>query len=79
MLALFYVTPTNIYQLKGNNRIFRKRCEICSNLTIRHQNDVNDVTLRILLLTLNIFPVFFGVYIVDFERVNVCRVNLVRR
>ena len=38
----------------------RKRCEICSNLTIKtHQNDVIDIVLVSLLLTLNIFHNFF--------------------
>ena len=40
----------------------RKRCEICSKLTIKtpeHQNDVIDVVLVFLLLTLNIFRTFF--------------------
>ena len=33
--------------------------------------NVNDVALVFLLLTLNIFYTFSSVYIVDFERVNV--------
>ena len=46
------------------------RCEICLKLTIKHQNDVNDV-LVFLLLTLNIFHNFSNVSIVDFELENV--------
>ena len=32
----------NIYLIKVNNRNLRRRCEICSKLTIKHQNDVNE-------------------------------------
>ena len=49
----------NIYLFKFNNRNTRKRCEICSKLTIKIPNDVNDVVLVFLLLTLNIFRTFF--------------------
>ena len=42
-----------------NKRNTRKRCEICSNLTIKHLNDVNDTALVFLLLTLKIFHTFF--------------------
>ena len=45
--------PANIYLFKVNNRKARKRCEICPKLT----NDVNDVVLVFLLLTLNIFHI----------------------
>ena len=31
------IFPANIYLLKGNNRNTRKRCEICSKLTIKTQ------------------------------------------
>ena len=48
----------NIYSFKFNNRSIRKRCEICSKLTIKHQNNVNDAVLVFLLLTLNIFHTF---------------------
>ena len=38
----------------------------------RHQNDVSDIVLVSLLLTLNIFHTFFSVFFcVDFEQVNV--------
>ena len=41
-----------------------KRCEICSKLPIKHQDDVNDVVLVFLLLTLNIFHIL---YLVDIK------------
>ena len=44
----------------------------------RHENDVNDIVLVFLLLTLNIFHSFFSASIVDFEQVNVCWVNMER-
>ena len=51
--------PANIYLFKLNNRNTRKRCEICSKLTIKTPDDVIDVVLVFLLLTLNIFHTFF--------------------
>ena len=56
---LYKMYPTNIYLFKFNNRSTIKRCEICSKLTINHQNDVRDVLLVFFLLTLNIFHTFF--------------------
>ena len=44
-------SPVNIYLFKVNNRNTRKRCEICSNLTIKTPVDVIDVVLVFLLLT----------------------------
>ena len=60
------------------NRLAQSRalCEICSKLKKRHLNDVNDVVLVSLLLTLNrllhysILLHYSGVFIVDFEDVN---------
>ena len=52
--------PANIYIFKVNNRNPRKRCEICSKLTLKHQNDVSDVLLFLLLILLTI---------VDFDQV----------
>ena len=37
----------------------RKRLEVCSQLTEKHQTDVNDVVLVFFLLTLNAFHTFF--------------------
>ena len=48
----------------------KKKCEICSELTIR-KPDINDLILVFLFLTQNIFHTFFSVFIVDFEQVNV--------
>ena len=47
--------PVNTYLFKVRNRITRKRFETCSKLTIKDPNDVNDVALVFLSLTLNIF------------------------
>ena len=54
--------PTNIYLFKINNRNTRKWYKTYSNLTIRYPNDINDVVLVSLLLTLNIFHNFFYCY-----------------
>ena len=51
--------PANIHLFYVNNRNFRKMYEICSKLTKKHQDDVNDVFLVFLLLTLSIFYNFF--------------------
>ena len=55
--------PANIHFFKVNNRRTRKRCEICSKLTLKHQNDVSDVVQLFLLLIM--------LTIVDFDQVNV--------
>ena len=51
--------PVSIYLLKVNNRNTTKGCETYSKLTQKRQNDVNDIVLVFLLLTLNIFHTFF--------------------
>ena len=51
-------TQQNIYLIKFNNRNTRKRLEICSKLTIKTPEDVIDVVLVSLLLTLNLFYTF---------------------
>ena len=38
-------TPVNIYLFKVNNRNNRKRCDICSNLTLKHQNVFSSVSI----------------------------------
>ena len=53
--------PVNIYLFKINNRNTRKRCEICSKLTIKPKRRQ----------TLNIFHTFSSVSIDDFEKANV--------
>ena len=51
--------PANIYFLSVNNKN-RKRWKICSKLTIKKlQKDVIDFILVFLLITLNIFHIFF--------------------
>ena len=51
----------NICLLEVNNKNARKRYEVCLKLTIKDQNDVNDVVL--------VSEVFS---IADFEQVNTC-------
>ena len=61
------LNTTNIYLFKVNNKSFRKKCEICSSLTIktpeRRRSGVFIVNLEhislFLLLTLNIFHTIF--------------------
>ena len=69
-----FMYPENIYLFKVHNRNSRKRCEICSKVTMepkRHQCRHSSV----LLLTLNIFHTLFSVSIAGFEQLNVFLVN----
>ena len=61
---------TGNYTFQVNSRNTWTRCEIFSKLTKRHQNNVNNVVLASLLLTLNIFHTCSSVSIVNFEQVN---------
>ena len=51
----FIHIPGNVYLFKVNNRNTTNKCEKCSKLTIKYQNNVIDVVLVFLLLTLNNF------------------------
>ena len=59
--------PGNIYLYKGNNRNTRKRCEICSKLIIK--------TSGVFIINFEQLTPFSSVSIVDFEQINVSRVN----
>ena len=75
--------PANIYMFKVNNRNTKKKCGICSELTIKTpeqhhyvQNNITDIVLVSLLLNLTSFTFsaatpFSSVSIVDFKQVNV--------
>ena len=71
----------NIYLFKFTNRITRKMCKICSNLTIKTLERFIDVFLVFLyfnlniFLTFNIYHTFFSVSIVDLEQVVVSQQN----
>ena len=65
--GLSNIIPANIYLFKDSSGNTRKRCEICSKLTIK----TPSVTVS-LLLALNMLCIFFSVSIVDFEEVFVC-------
>ena len=68
----FIFSPANVHLFKFSNRYTRKRCEICSKLTTKHQNNVIDVVLMFLLLTIwTYFTPFCSVSIVNFEEVDV--------
>ena len=72
--------PTNIYLLKLYNRNTRKKCEICSKLTIKTPKRSQWRCSG--LLTVNfehISHLFFSVSIVDFEQVNVCWVRVLMK
>ena len=68
--------PANIYLLKISNRNIRRKCEICSNLTIKIPKNVIALVLVSLLLTLKIFHTFFYCFYCWIEQVNVCWVNV---
>ena len=54
--------PANIYLFKVNNTNTRKRCKICSKLTIKTPERRHGTY----------FTLFSNVSIDDFEQVNVC-------
>ena len=77
--------PANIYPFKVNNRNIRKKCEICSKLTIKtpkqHQWRLSKVSFNGVFLVnfeyilhLNIYYTFSSISFVKFKQVNVCRV-----
>ena len=68
-LSLF-VIPANIYLSKVSNRNTRKRCS--NKVNSRHQNNVNDVVMMSILLTLNIFTAFYSVSNFNLEQAKVC-------
>ena len=56
--------PAGNYMFKVSNRNTRKRCEICSKLTIKYQNDANGV-----IFYNTYFTHFSSISIVNFEQV----------
>ena len=69
--VLITIKPSN-YLLVQSRQKHKKKCEICSELTIKTPKRRSDVVLMFLLLTLNIFHTFFpSVSIVEFEKINV--------
>ena len=51
--------PAGNYMFKVNNKNTKTRCEICSKLTRKQQNDINAIVPMTLFLTLNIFRPLF--------------------
>ena len=74
----------NTYLFKFTNRITRKMCKICSNLTIKTLERFIDVFLVFLdfnlniFLTFNIYHTFFSVSIVDLQQVIVSQRNTLK-
>ena len=65
--------PANIYLLKTNNRNTRKRCEICSKLTIKTPESRQcgrGVVLVFFIVNFQHITPFSSVSFVDFEQVN---------
>ena len=56
---------------KVNQKTLDKGVKFIQSCHERHQNDVIVFVLKSLLSAMNNFPTLFGVYIVDFEQVNV--------
>ena len=63
--------PTNIYLFKFNNKITRKRCEICSELTIKTPKRRQWRRSGVFIVNLNIFHAFFSVSIINVEQENI--------
>ena len=60
---------TYIYLFKVNNRNTRKRCEICSKLTITTLERLSTV---FIVNFMHILRLFSSIYSVDFGQVNIC-------
>ena len=71
--------PMDIYLFKVNSRNTGITCEICSKLTARYENDVNDVAFLSLLQSLNRLTPSSSVSIVNFEpaRMIIIRMTIV--
>ena len=59
------INPANIYSFKDNKRNTRKRCKICSNLTIKTPERSG------VFINLEHISYFFSKFNVDFEQGNV--------
>ena len=70
---LYFKISVNIYLFKFNNRNTWKRCEICSNLTIKISERRHWCCSGVLINFEHIYT-FSSVSVVDFEQVNVTRV-----
>ena len=70
-LRVAFTNLANIYLLKVINKNSRKALKYVKSQRQKHQNEVTDVVLVLLLLTSNIFHIFPFVTIVDFEQANV--------
>ena len=63
--------PANIHFFKANNKNSRKRCELCTKLTMKNQNDVKTSFWCFLCYIWTCSTRFSSVLIVDFEQGNV--------
>ena len=68
---LLTATKRTFTCLKSTKKTVGNGVKYVQKLQQRHQNDVNDIVLVSLLLTLNISQTFFYYFIGDFEQVNV--------
>ena len=65
-------SSTNVYLFTVNNSNTRKRCEICSKLTIKSPQRCSTVFIVKFEHVSYLFTPFFTVSPVGFEQVNVC-------
>ena len=68
----FTINSANIYLFKINNRKARKRCEICSKVTIKHENDVNNVSWERMIYMASLDVEFLFISIPLNEAINNC-------
>ena len=61
--------PTNVYLLKVNNINTRKRCEICSKLTKKHQSNVMNYNMLTIFAKHSIW-LRSDVFIVNFQHIS---------
>ena len=67
--------PTGIYLVIVNNGKTRTMCQICSKWKKRHQNEIYDIVLVFLLLTLNMFHLLFWCFHCWFWAI-ICRLGI---
>ena len=75
-LPVFTNFPADFYLFKANNKCTRKRCEICSKLTIKTPERRHWRSTGVFIVNFEHISPLFLVFFVDFEHANVSWVSL---
>ena len=70
LLCWMCCQPANIYLFKVKNRNTRRRCEICSEFTIKIPEQLHCRQSCVFIIDLTYFTPFSGVSIINFEQVK---------